>query len=84
MSADESVPVELREKLRDMDWNGLVETIFGMVLNGSGIHALVLSMMRPEHLRANVRAVDENRFSREDFTLMRERLLRSPTTAPRR
>jgi aryl-alcohol dehydrogenase-like predicted oxidoreductase len=77
ISADETVPAELREKLRSGDWQVVLETIFGVILNGAGIHALVLSMMQEEHLRANARAVASSRFTGEDCALMRQRLLNS-------
>jgi len=41
----------------------------------------VLSMMDAEHLRANARAVEQNRFSASELGLMRERLLRSASAA---
>jgi aryl-alcohol dehydrogenase-like predicted oxidoreductase len=81
ISSDEIVPAELREKLRDADWQTITEAIFGAVLNSTGIHALVLSMMQEDHLRANVRAIESDRFTVEDMALMRERLLGSPAVA---
>ena len=81
MAGDETVPAELREKLRDADWQTMTEAIFGMVLDGTETHALVLSMMDADHLRANARAVEQNRFSASELALMRERLLRSASAA---
>jgi len=81
ISADETAPAELREKLREADWQTITEAIFGAVLNGTGIHALVLSMMQEDHLRANIRAVESDRFTIEDLALIRERLLSSPALA---
>ncbi len=78
ISSDETVPVELREKLRDADWETIIDAIFGAALNGSGIHALVFSMMQVDHLCANVRAIQSDRFTTEDLELIRERLLCAP------
>ena len=78
MSADETVPPELRDKLRNADWQMLLEAVFGVVLDRMCVHALVFSMMRPDHLRANVRAVEINRFTGSDLALLRERLVNSP------
>ncbi|MGA1983723.1 MAG: aldo/keto reductase [Acidobacteriaceae bacterium] len=78
MSADERLPIELRDKLRGAGWQVLIEAIFALVLNGTGTHALVFSMMREDHLRANVRAVESSRFTDADLAMMRERLLNSP------
>jgi aryl-alcohol dehydrogenase-like predicted oxidoreductase len=77
MAAEKMVPAELRDKLRHLDWQVLLEAILGLVLNGSGMHALVFSMMREDHLRANARAVESNRFTSADLALMRQRLLNS-------
>ncbi|MGA2831623.1 MAG: aldo/keto reductase [Terracidiphilus sp.] len=82
ISFDETVPAELREKLRGADWETITEAIFGATLNGTGVHALVLSMMQEDHLRANARAVESDRFSIEDLALIRDRLLFSPATVP--
>ncbi len=76
MSSDQSVLVELREKLRDGDWPMLLQAVLGMVLQRSD--ALVFSMMREKHLRANVRAVDSSRFTKVDLEIMQARMLRGP------
>jgi hypothetical protein len=38
-------------------------------------------MMQEDHLRANIRAVESDRFTIEDLALIRERLLSSPALA---
>ena len=75
MSADESCSAELREKLHAGDWQMVLEAILGVILQGTEIHALVFSMMRPDHLRANSRAIDECRFSSAELAIIRKRLL---------
>jgi hypothetical protein len=75
MSRDAALPAEFRDKLDGCNWPVLLEAILGMILNGTGIHALVFSMMQKEHLRANARAVACNCFSGAELALMRERLL---------
>jgi len=77
MAAEESVPAELRDKLCGGEWQAVLEAIFGVILKGTGIHALVFSMMQEEHIRANVRGVASCRFTVEDCALMRKRLLDS-------
>jgi aryl-alcohol dehydrogenase-like predicted oxidoreductase len=74
ISRDETAPVELREKLGGADGQMLLEAILGMVLS-CGIHTLVFSMMHPDHLRANVRAVENNRFTADEVALLCRRLL---------
>lgn len=75
MSADESCSAELREKLRAGDWQMMLEAILGVILHGTEIHALVFSMMRPDHVRANARAIEECRFSSSELAIIRKRLL---------
>jgi len=75
LSADESCSAELREKLRAGDWKMALEAILGVILRGTEIHALVFSMMRPDHLRANARAIEECRFSNSELAIIRKRLL---------
>lgn len=75
MAQDESVGQELREKLREDTWHMLLDAILGVVLQGAGVHALVFSMMREDHLRANVNAVESNRFTAQELALIRSRLL---------
>lgn len=82
ISIDEAIPAELRDKLGSVDWQTLIEAIFGMILIGAGTDALVFSMMREQHIRANLRAVEKCRFSVAELALMREWFLRSPAVAP--
>ena len=82
ISTDESAPESLRDKLRGADWQMLLEAIIGVVLSGMGAHALVFSMMRTDHLRANARAVENCRFTDPELALMRDRLLNSRTFSP--
>lgn len=77
MSKDELTPVELREKLRGADWSAVLEAVLGVILEGTEAHALVFSMMRADHLKANVRAVEECRFTADELGLIRKRLLGS-------
>ncbi len=71
---DETLPAGLREMLSPNDPQVLPEVIFGCILTGTGISAIVPSMMRPENLRSNVAALQNCRFTPEQLTLLRERL----------
>jgi aryl-alcohol dehydrogenase-like predicted oxidoreductase len=70
IAADESTPTQLRRKLHDSDPQAWLEALFGALLNGSGIHSLVFSMMCQDHLRANIRAVESCRFSADELELI--------------
>ena len=74
-SRDETVPSELREKLRGGGDEMVLEALLGIGLKAAGMHALVFSMMRGEHLEANVRAVERRRFTVEELKTIQGRLL---------
>lgn len=77
LSADETTPAQLREKLRGANWQTVLEAVLGVILEGTETHALVFSMMRADHLKANVRAVVSNRFTAAELALLRQRLVDS-------
>ena len=75
MSSDETVPQALREKLRNPDFQVTLEAILGVALSAMGLHALVFSMMREDHLRANVRAIENSCFTASELRQIGNRLL---------
>jgi aryl-alcohol dehydrogenase-like predicted oxidoreductase len=75
ISSDETVPQTLREKLRNLDFEVALEAILGAALSAMGLHTLVFSMMREDHLRANVRAIESSRFTASELTQIGGRLL---------
>jgi aryl-alcohol dehydrogenase-like predicted oxidoreductase len=75
-SQDETVPEELREKLRTGGEQKVLEALLGIGLEISGLHSLVFSMMRQDHLEANVRALEKCSFTVPELKLIQERLLR--------
>jgi len=75
LSSDETVPQTLREKLHNSDFQVTLGVILGVALSTAGLHTLVFSMMREDHLRANVRAVESTRFTASELSLIGDRLL---------
>ncbi len=75
MAVDESVPAELRDKLWGITWDGVLEAVLGMCL--ARADALVFSMMHPQHIHRNVRAVEICRFTTGELALMQQRMLRT-------
>jgi len=71
---DESVPSELHEKLQDRGDQLVLEALLGIGLRVLGLHSLVFSMMRRDHLEANVRAIEKCRFSVEELKVIQGRL----------
>lgn len=81
MVNDASLPPEIRGKLSEGGRQIVAEVIFGAILRGTGIHALVPSMLREENLRANVAAVESARFTDDELELVRQRMIaRSAST----
>lgn len=78
MRANEALPVGLREKLDLRDPQLMPEIILNAILSGTGISAVVPAMMKPEHLRSNVQAIDSCRFSVDEIRLLREDLIQNP------
>lgn len=70
MRADARLPPELRAKLTP-DAGLMAEVVLNAVLRGTGVHAAIPAMMQPAHLTANVRAVEQCRFSDEELELVR-------------
>jgi hypothetical protein len=53
----------------------VLEALLGIGLKAAGLHTLVFSMMRRDHLGANVRAVENCRFTASELKLIQGRLL---------
>jgi aryl-alcohol dehydrogenase-like predicted oxidoreductase len=61
----------LREKLDAGDPQALPELVLNCVLRGTGMAAVIPAMMQAKHIKSNVRAVEECRFSDEELDLLR-------------
>lgn len=66
----------LREKLGNVDDHVLADVVFSSILRGTGIHVVIPAMMRVEHVKANVRAVSESRFTNGEVEQIRTVLLK--------
>jgi aryl-alcohol dehydrogenase-like predicted oxidoreductase len=73
MRGDADLPSGLRAKL-DPDEQMMPEAVLNMILRGTGVHAAVPAMMRPEHVAANVCALDRCRFTGEELEYLRQAL----------
>jgi len=74
-------PVSIREKLGDVDDRVLAEVVLNVITRGTGIHVVLPSMMRPEHLRANIEAMSRPRFSPDDIFWLQDYLAADGQTA---
>jgi len=64
----------LKEKLGAIDDQTLAEIVFDCILRDTGIHIVIPSMMRIDHVRANVRAASHSRFTSAEVQFIRESL----------
>jgi aryl-alcohol dehydrogenase-like predicted oxidoreductase len=78
LSASPDVDPVLREKLRPMDDQALAEIVFDCILRNTGIHVVIPSMMRVDHVRANVRAASRSRFAADEVQFIRDSLSAKP------
>jgi aryl-alcohol dehydrogenase-like predicted oxidoreductase len=71
LAASPTISTELRKKLTSKDDEILPEIILNLVLTKTGIQVVVPSMMKMDHLRANVKAVSNCRFTPSELALIR-------------
>jgi aryl-alcohol dehydrogenase-like predicted oxidoreductase len=80
MESAASLPPELREKLKTNDPQLMPEILLNVILQGTGISAVVPAMMRPASLRSNLLAIDHCRFTPEEIHQLRDELIRQTST----
>ncbi len=80
LSQKPELDAALREKLAAKDETLLGDVVLNSILRDTGIHVVIPAMMRVEHIRANVRAVTNSRFSSEEIAHIRQALIHSPTS----
>ena len=68
----------LRDKLATLDSEVLADVVLNVILRDSGIHVVIPAMMRPEHIRANVQAVSNSRFTSLEIKEIRNALTGTP------
>jgi aryl-alcohol dehydrogenase-like predicted oxidoreductase len=71
LSSSPEVSPELRSKLRSGGDRTLAELILNLILTDTGIQVVVPSMMKMSHLEANIQAVSNCRFTREELGWIR-------------
>jgi aryl-alcohol dehydrogenase-like predicted oxidoreductase len=76
MRSSPGLPADLRAKLDPADPQLMPELLLNAILQGTGISAVLPSMMRSSSLASNLRAVEECRFTLEELDLLREELMR--------
>jgi aryl-alcohol dehydrogenase-like predicted oxidoreductase len=79
LAASPEVSPELRSKLTSGDEGILSEVILNLIVTDTGIQVVVPSMMKVRHLRANVQAISNCRFTREELAWIRCNLAQTST-----
>ena len=78
LAKDPSLPQDLQGKLGDTrDPQLFPELVFGLILSGTGIAAVLPAMMKREHIHSNIAAIEHNRFTAEELAMVRGRLAAS-------
>lgn len=72
LSQNTKLPEPLREKLRVVDDSLLADAVLNLITRDTGIQVVIPSMLRLDHLRANIAAIEHSRFSSEELHLLRE------------
>jgi len=80
LAQEQTTPESLRFKLWKLDDVVLADLVLNAITSGTGIKVVVPSMLRPEHLRANVAAMEHSRFTAEELQWVRAALTSSRMT----
>jgi D-threo-aldose 1-dehydrogenase len=74
LAQEPATPESLRFKLRELDDALLADLVLNTITSSTGIKVVVPSMLRLEHLQANVAAIEHSRFTAEELQWLRRRL----------
>ncbi|HTX41734.1 MAG TPA: aldo/keto reductase [Acidobacteriaceae bacterium] len=71
IAASPATPAGLREKLGTVEDAVLADVVLNLIVQGTGIQVVVPAMMKTEHLRRNVEAMEGSRFSGDEIVWLR-------------
>jgi aryl-alcohol dehydrogenase-like predicted oxidoreductase len=71
LAAAPKTPATLREKLQPIDAALLADIVLNAIVGETSVQVVVPSMLRLDHLRANVAAMERSRFSPEEIRWLR-------------
>ena len=69
------LPKQLREKLDPTEAQVLPELVLNCVLRETGLKAVVAAMMQERHIRSNVKAVEQCRFTMAELDVLRRAII---------
>lgn len=70
--ANSNIDPGLREKLANVDDSLLADVVLNVILRDTGIHVVIPAMMKPSHIRLNVEAVSNSRFTSAEIAQIRQ------------
>ena len=79
LAADPTTPAELREKLQPLDDAVLPDLVLNTITRDTNIQVVVPSMMQLKHLRTNVAAMEQSRFTAGELKWLRQNIAAQPT-----
>jgi aryl-alcohol dehydrogenase-like predicted oxidoreductase len=68
-------PQNLADKLLDDKNDLLAEAVLNLILEDTGIHVAVTSMIQPQHLEVNIRAITNCRFTKDELRWLQRKLI---------
>ena len=77
LADDPLTPAPLRAKLRPTDEALLADVVLNLVTRDTGVHIVVPSMLRLDHLRANVAAMEHSRFTSLEIHWLRSAMVKA-------
>jgi aryl-alcohol dehydrogenase-like predicted oxidoreductase len=72
------MPETLGAKFREADQDVIAEIVLNLITVNLGIHCVIPSMMRPEHIARNISAIEKCRFTSEELAWIHSRLIGKP------
>jgi len=78
LAADPATPMELREKLQVVDDTALADLVLNAITRDTNIQVVIPSMMQLKHLRTNVDAMEQSRFTAEELQWLRQSIAARP------
>ncbi|WP_263358062.1 aldo/keto reductase [Acidicapsa ligni] len=80
LSQNQALDSTLRAKLTSGEDSLLADVVLNTILRDTGIHIVIPAMMKLEHIRLNVRAISNSRFTSQEIAQIRQALSASQPT----
>lgn len=71
LAQDPGTPASLREKLQTVNDAVLADVVLNLITRGTGVQIVIPSMLRLDHLRANIAAIEHSHFNSDELHWLR-------------